>query len=52
LGDRLELDNNRTERSFKPFVVGCKDWLFDNTLQGERATPYTTASLKALGKTV
>jgi transposase len=28
---RLELDNNRSERSIKPFVIGCKNWLFANT---------------------
>ena len=25
---RLELSNNRTERSIKPFVMGRKNWLF------------------------
>lgn len=27
---RLELDNNRSERSIKPFVIGRKNWLFAN----------------------
>jgi len=31
---RLELDNNRSERSIKPFVVGRKAWLFANTPRG------------------
>lgn len=33
---RLELSNNRAERSIKPFTVGRKNWLFANT--PERAT--------------
>lgn len=35
---RLELDNNRSERSFKPFVIGRKNWLFANTSRGARAS--------------
>ena len=31
---RLELSNNRAERSIKPFVIGRKNWLFSNTPQG------------------
>ena len=31
---RLELSNNRAERSIKPFVIGRKNWLFNNTPQG------------------
>ena len=27
---RLELSNNRAERSIKPFVMGRKNWLFSN----------------------
>jgi len=27
----LEIDNNRAERSIKPFVMGQKAWLFANT---------------------
>lgn len=53
---RLELDNNRRERSIKPFIIGRKNWLFANTPrwgtlqrhhlqrrgdgQGERANPF------------
>ncbi len=33
---RLELSNNRAERSIKPFVIGRKNWLFSNTPQGAR----------------
>src|SRR5690625_2761667 len=31
---RLELDNNRAERSIKPFVIGRKNWMFSNTSKG------------------
>ena len=31
---RLEIDNNRSERSIKPFVIGRKNWLFANTPSG------------------
>lgn len=31
---RLELDNNRSERSIKPFVIGRKNWLFSVTPKG------------------
>lgn len=35
---RLELDNNRSERSIKPFVIGRKNWLFANTPKGAKAS--------------
>jgi hypothetical protein len=35
---RLELDNNRAERSIKPFVMGRKNWLFSNTPRGAVAS--------------
>lgn len=35
---RLELDNNRSERSIKPVVIGRKNWLFANTPRGARAS--------------
>jgi len=35
---RLELDNNRSERSIKAFVIGCKNWLFANTPRGARSS--------------
>lgn len=31
---RLEIDNNRAERSIKPFVIGRKNFLFSNTPRG------------------
>lgn len=31
---RIELSNNRAERSIKPFVIGRKNWLFCNTPNG------------------
>ena len=34
---RLEISNNRAERSVKPFVMGRKNWLFANTEDGPRA---------------
>jgi transposase len=38
LDGRLEIDNNRSERSIKPFVMGRKAWLFANTQRGARAS--------------
>lgn len=38
LDGRLEIDNNRSERSIKPFVVGRKAWLFANTPRGATAS--------------
>ena len=35
---RLEISNNRAERSIKPFVMGRKNWLFANTPAGARAS--------------
>jgi transposase len=35
---RLEIDNNRAERSIKPFVIGRKNWLFSNTAKGARSS--------------
>ena len=34
LDGRIEIDNNRAERSIKPFVIGRKNWLFANTPTG------------------
>lgn len=34
---RLELMNNRAERSIKPFVIGRKNFLFANTPKGGRS---------------
>jgi transposase len=38
LDGRLELSNNRAERSIKPFVMGRKAWLFSNTSNGAFAS--------------
>jgi transposase len=38
---RLEIDNNRSERSMKPFVIGRKNWLFANTPKGAKASAVT-----------
>lgn len=38
LDGRLELDNNRGERSIKPFVLGRKNWLFNNTPKGAESS--------------
>jgi hypothetical protein len=35
---RIDIDNNRAERSIKPFVIGRKNWLFANTPKGARAS--------------
>jgi transposase len=38
LDGRLEISNNRAERSIKPFVIGRKNWIFNNTPCGARAS--------------
>ena len=38
LDGRLEISNNRAERSIKPFVMGRKNWLFCNTQGGATAS--------------
>lgn len=38
LDGRLEIDNNRSERSIKPFVIGRKNWLFSNTPKGANSS--------------
>ena len=38
LDGRLELSNNRAERSIKPFVIDRKNFLFANTPRGARAS--------------
>ena len=35
---RLEIDNNRSERSIKPFVMGRKNWMFSNTPKGAESS--------------
>jgi len=34
----LSIDNNRSERAVKPFVIGRKNWLFSNTAKGAKAS--------------
>jgi len=34
---RLEIDNNRAERSIKPFVIGRKNWMFHDSVKGAEA---------------
>ena len=34
----LDIDNNFAERSIKPFVIGRKNWLFSNTVDGADAS--------------
>ena len=31
---RIQLNNNLAEQSVKPFVIGRKNWLFSNTVNG------------------
>ena len=38
LDGRLELSNNRAERSIRPFTVGRKNWIFSNTERGANAS--------------
>ena len=38
LDGRLEISNNRAERSIKPFVIGRKNWIFCNTPNGARSS--------------
>lgn len=35
---RLEIDNNRSERAIKPFVIGRKNWLFAGNRKGAVAS--------------
>jgi transposase len=35
---RLEIDNNRSERAIKPFVIGRKNWLFSDSVKGVKAS--------------
>ena len=38
LDGRLELSNNRAERSIRPLAIGRKNWLFSNTPKGATAS--------------
>ncbi len=35
---RLEIDNNATERTIRPFVIGRNNWLFADTVDGAKAS--------------
>jgi transposase len=35
---RLEIDNNATERTIRPFVIGRNNWLFADTVEGAKAS--------------
>lgn len=39
---RLELSNNRAERSIKPFVMGRKNWLLPIRRAAHKAVPPST----------
>lgn len=41
LDGRLEIDNNRSERSIKPSVIGRKNWLFANMPRGATTSAIT-----------
>lgn len=34
----LEIDNNRAERSFRPFVIGRKNWIFATSMKGAKSS--------------
>ena len=38
LDGRLEISNNRAERSIRPFAIGRKNWLFSNSAKGAKAS--------------
>ena len=38
LDGRLEISNNRAERSIRPFTIGRKNWLFNNTVYGAKSS--------------
>jgi len=38
LDGRLEVSNNRAERSIRPFTVGRKNWLFSYSAKGAKAS--------------
>ena len=35
---RLSPDNNLAENAIRPFVIGCKNWLFSGTPEGAKAS--------------
>lgn len=47
LDGRLEIDNNRTERSIRPFVISRKNFLFCNTPGGAKASAVTFSLIES-----
>jgi transposase len=47
LDGRLEIDNNRAERSIKPFVIGRKNFLFCITPRGANASAVTYSVIES-----
>jgi len=44
---RLSIDNNIAERSIKAFVIGRKNWLFSDTVDGANATAVLTTMVRS-----
>lgn len=44
---RLSIDNNIAERSIKAFVIGRKNWLFSNSVDGANATAVLTTMVRS-----
>ena len=36
--DRIDIDNNATERAIRPFVIGRNNWMFSDTVHGAKAS--------------
>jgi len=47
LDGRLEIDNNRSERSIKPFVISRKNFLFCITPRGAKASAITFSLIES-----
>lgn len=48
---RIELNNNRAERSIKPFVISRKDFLFANTARGAQGSATILSLIEAAKET-
>lgn len=44
----VPIDNNRAENAIRPFAVGRKNWLFNNTERGENAARFCIRSFPQL----
>ena len=51
LDGRLEISNNRAERSLKPFVIDRKNFLFSNTSRGAKANAIMFSFIETAKKT-